>query len=607
LTAGAPFRRCTLAGAKWLLPFVLGAFLSLASFAVRAEEVDHIRYDLDVAGLNDGPAKDLFKETSILIRQKGNPPPAFAILQQWIQKDIRTLDKILRARAFYSGRVSYQVDRRVQPVRISLLVDSGRQYRITAVDLAFVGSEGGQPVPDREAFSDLLPEVGAPGAAPRILLAQQDILSRLPTMGYPLARLKDRKVVVRHADQSMEVRYIIDPGPYVSFGQTSYRGLESVKTGFLEKLRPWAEGDVYDSRKIAEFRDDLAASSLFASITAALGSPTDDGTAPVNVSLKEADHRSYGGGVSYASDDGFGANLFWEHRNLLGGAEKFRSEARVSEIEQGLATSLTVPAFLRSDQKLILDLELLREAPDAFESYSVNAGAAVERELSPHWSVTLGGSADYTNIRDAEGTRNFYLLGGLASVRRDSTEDLLDPRDGSRVFVTVRPYIGEQDGLLEFEIGEVAGSIYVPLDSEKRYVMAARAKFGTIQGSSLARLPGDKRFYAGGGQSVRGFGYQLAGDLDAEGDPVGGRSLVEVGAEMRLRVWDNIGIVPFVEGGRAFEGRTPRPDKELFWGAGVGLRYYTSFAPLRLDIGFPLNPRETDDSFQIYISLGQSF
>jgi len=199
------------------------------------------------------------------------------------------------------------------------------------------------------------------------------------------------------------------------------------------------------------------------------------------------------------------------------------------------------------------------------------------------------------------------LVGGLASVRRDSTDDLLDPRRGSRAFVTVRPYIGEQNGLLEFVIGEFSGSLYVPLDDAQRYVIAGRAKLGSIFGAGLERLPADKRFYAGGGQSVRGFAYQLAGDLDDAGDPVGGRSLLEVGAELRVQVTERIGVVPFVEGGRAFDRRIPRFGRELFWGAGIGVRYYTDFAPVRLDVAFPLNPRDRDNGFQIYVSLGQSF
>lgn len=561
-------------------------------------------YDVSVTGLNDGTARDLFKETSVLLRQKSDPPATFAILQQWIQKDIRTLGKILRARAYYAGRVSYQVDRRVDPLKVSLLVETGPQYKIAEVTLDLVGADTGL---DKGELLPLLPGEGIAGTAARILVAEKDMLARLPRIGYPLARAGDRRVMVRHGDRSMTVVYSIDPGPRVSFGAVRYQGLTSVKPAFLDRLRPWAAGDIYDDRLMAEFRDELAATSLFSSVATTLAPPGPDGAAPVDVKLGEADHRTYGGGVNYASEDGFGANVFWEHRNFLNGGEKVRTEATVSEIEQGLETSIIIPAFLRRDQSLILDLDLRREAPDAFESYGANLGAVVERELNQTWSVAVGGSVDYTRVRDQLGTRDFYLLGGLASVRRDTSDDLLDPREGSRAFLSVRPYVGDQGGLLEFTIAEVAGSVYLPLDNERRYVVAARAKAGTIAGAALERLPADKRFYAGGGQSLRGFGYQKAGDLDVDGDPVGGRSLVEVGAELRIRISDQIGIVPFIEGGRAFAGRTPRFDRDLFWGAGLGIRYFTSFAPIRLDVGFPLNPRPEDDDFQVYVSLGQSF
>lgn len=584
-----------------------GVLLMLASTpAVFAADESRVRYGVDVVGLNDGTGRDLFKETSILLRRKDNPPAAFAILQQWIQADIRTLTKILRARGYYAGRVSYQLDRRVDPVRVSFLVDTGIRYSLASVKLELISDDGDEG-PDRASFDAVLPEQGEGAAAARILLAEKDILARLPNLGYPLAGRGEREVIVRHADQTVDVRYVIDTGPLVRFGTVEYRGLKSVEPRYLRRLTPWKEGDVYDDRLMAELRDHLAATNLFAAVTAKLEDPGTDGRAPVTVTVEEAKHRSYGGGVSYSSSDGFGATVFWEHRNFFGGGERLRTEVTGSEVEQGLAASLTIPAFLRRDQKLIVDAEALREAPDAYESYGVNTSAAVERVLSPHWSAAVGGSLEYENIRDAVGERNFYLLGGLVSVRRDSTDDLLDPRTGSRAFMTVRPYIGEQSGILEFVVSEIAGSVYVPLDDDRRYVIAGRAKLGSIYGAELARLPADKRFYAGGGQSVRGFAYQLAGDLDAEGDPVGGRSLVEVGAEFRVQVTRSVGVVPFIEGGRAFAGRLPSFSRELFWGAGVGLRYYTSFAPVRLDLGFPLNPRDGDDNFQIYVSLGQSF
>jgi translocation and assembly module TamA len=83
--------------------------------------------------------------------------------------------------------------------------------------------------------------------------------------------------------------------------------------------------------------------------------------------------------------------------------------------------------------------------------------------------------------------------------------------------------------------------------------------------------------------------------------------LVEVGAELRIRVGKRFGIVPFIEGGRAYRGMTPDFSKRFLWSAGLGVRYYTDFGPLRVDFAVPLNRRSVDGRFQFYISIGQAF
>jgi translocation and assembly module TamA len=120
-------------------------------------------------------------------------------------------------------------------------------------------------------------------------------------------------------------------------------------------------------------------------------------------------------------------------------------------------------------------------------------------------------------------------------------------------------------------------------------------------------VPADLRFYAGGGGSVRGFGFQLAGELDDDDNPLGGRSLVELSGEVRVRLTETIGAVAFVDAGSAFGSSVPDFNETLRIGAGPGLRYFSPLGPVRLDIGFPINARDTDDSFQLYISLGQAF
>ena len=84
--------------------------------------------------------------------------------------------------------------------------------------------------------------------------------------------------------------------------------------------------------------------------------------------------------------------------------------------------------------------------------------------------------------------------------------------------------------------------------------------------------------------------------------------LAEFGAEVRWRVWGDIGVVPFIEGGQVFESELPEIGNGLRWGAGLGLRYFTAVGPLRVDFAVPLQRRrDIDDAFQFYISLGQAF
>ncbi|WP_258548881.1 autotransporter assembly complex protein TamA [Thalassospira lucentensis] len=145
------------------------------------------------------------------------------------------------------------------------------------------------------------------------------------------------------------------------------------------------------------------------------------------------------------------------------------------------------------------------------------------------------------------------------------------------------------------------------IDDDGDYVMAARARTGTIIGEERGNLPSNKRFYSGGGGSIRGYEYQKVGPLADDGDPVGGRSVLEVGFEFRARITESFGIVPFIEGGNVYESNNP-DDISLLWATGLGFRYYTAVGPLRFDVAVPLDKRENvDDDYQFYISLGQAF
>ena len=136
-------------------------------------------------------------------------------------------------------------------------------------------------------------------------------------------------------------------------------------------------------------------------------------------------------------------------------------------------------------------------------------------------------------------------------------------------------------------------------------MLAGRIRIGSIAGASLEDIAPSRRFYSGGGGSVRGYGYQDLGPRDAKNDPIGGRSLAEFALEARIR-FGKFGVVPFFDGGRLSTQSMPRFDHFQF-GTGLGLRYYSTFGPIRIDVGTPLNRQKGDNPVAIQVSLGQAF
>ena len=137
-------------------------------------------------------------------------------------------------------------------------------------------------------------------------------------------------------------------------------------------------------------------------------------------------------------------------------------------------------------------------------------------------------------------------------------------------------------------------------------MLAARLKAGVLVGPELAEIPPNKLFFAGGGGSVRGYGFKSIGVDNGSGDITGGRYLLEGSLEGRAKVTDDIGVVAFVDGGYVAADVFPGIE-DLRLGAGIGARYFTPLGPLRLDLAVPLNKKSGDPDYAIYIGIGQSF
>jgi translocation and assembly module TamA len=403
----------------------------------------------------------------------------------------------------------------------------------------------------------------------------------------------------------MDVTYTVDAGPLAAFGALTVSGTTGLDPEYVRRRVAWIEGNPYDVRFVERTRKDLVASNLFATVRVEPATQVDDsGHIPMKIDVAERPPRSIGVGLNYDTSLGISGRAYWEHRNLFGGAERLRTTAETGEKRQALQGDFRKPDVTATNRDFVATALAENEELDAYNRRRVLFFSGFEQRFSDVYTGGAGAQIERTHIEESDGTFDYTLFGVPLFLRRDVTDNLLDPTEGSRQSIATTPYTGTG---LTFLSSRLQASAYRALDDKRDYVLAGYAAIGTILGESRDALPKDKRLYAGGGGSIRGYGYQKAGPLDSAGNPIGGRSSLELGMELRVKVTETIGIVPFLEAGNVYDSVVPKPGDGLRYGTGLGVRYYTPIGPVRFDVGVPLNKRPQDDSFQIYVSIGQAF
>jgi translocation and assembly module TamA len=249
-----------------------------------------------------------------------------------------------------------------------------------------------------------------------------------------------------------------------------------------------------------------------------------------------------------------------------------------------------------------------REEDDAFDALTGTLTLGIQRRVSPRWVVGAGGLLEVSLISDDGTDATAYLTGVPLFAEYDGSDDLLNPTEGARFRLDLTPYAGTfDDEFAGFLVADATGSAYYDITGAKRYILAGRARLGSILTEEVEKVPQPRRLYSGGGGSVRGFAQRYIGPLDAQNDPEGGLSAAELGVELRAQFYGDLGGVVFVEAGSVSQESWPDFNEGVQVAAGLGFRYFSPAGPIRVDVALPLNGRDADDAFQFYFSIGQAF
>jgi translocation and assembly module TamA len=440
---------------------------------------------------------------------------------------------------------------------------------------------------------------------------------------------------------------VIDPGKKVRFHTTEIKAFPGIKTGFIRDCLLWEEGEIFDAQKLMHTADDFRNSQIFSTVKI---EPMPDkmiaDKIPILVELSEDKKHSVNCSLLYSGMMSMNferrsstqkklksiiARISWARLNAFGSGEKLNvvvegSPLRSQRADYCFETSISQPnVFLKNNAAKYI-FARRQELTNAYFkksnklslmfTYPINyyltcsTGLAAEKIY-----VTADDELNELRIPSPEPNKNYedFLL--PVEIAYDKRNNFLDPTSGYRIGVKFS-YIHLRKAVAHsLQMLNLCYSNNFPFDDSKQTIFALNIEWRTIVGGNkIQDIPLDKRIYAGGMGSVRGYGNQLATEIiTGQNTPMGGKSSIEFNAEIRRKITTDFGGVVFLDGAKIFRNDPENPDfplekKRWFFSVGFGIRYFTEIGPVRLDFAFPIRRRKGIDSkMQFIINLGQAF
>jgi translocation and assembly module TamA len=583
-------------------------------------------YTVSVVVNATGELESVVRNASALVADEAEPASGAAGLLAKARGDYRRIVAALYQEGHYGGVVSIRIGANEvtslppdvdlpDPVPVTIVVDPGPLFNFNRVDIVNQAPPTSDPFDQVDSPAGQGFGVGEVARSSVIVQAEGLALEAWRQQGYAKAEIASRDVVADHATNLVDVTITVNPGQKAAFGDVTVRGTERMDPEFVRRQTGLTPGEEFDPNEVERAQKRLDRLEVFrAARLEAAESIGLDGLLPYDLIVQELPGARFGVGATYSTIDGLGVEAFHLWRNLFGQAERLRLDARIAGIGFPVATeefdyffggTFTKPGIFTPDTDLVATISAERTVYPTYTEISALGRIGLTHLFSDQITLEGGAQFERSEFEDVFGTRDFALAGLYGAATLDFRDDTVDPTSGWYLRADIEPFY-------EFNYGNAAGRVtvegrtYFGFGEDDPFVLAGRVKAGAVLGAELNEIPPDRLFFAGGGGSVRGYGFRSIGVDDGFGNIIGGRYLLEGSLEARAKVTESIGVVGFLDGGYVAGDEFPGIE-DLRLGAGVGLRYYTGLGPLRLDVAVPLNKGEGDPDYAIYVGIGQAF
>lgn len=530
--------------------------------------------------------------------------------------DLERLTRFYRAQGDYDARVSYSLDVQEidQLVTACVTIEEGEPVQVTQV--TFAVSDNPDLTPTLEALRPSLPLTEGSVFSEE---GYQETETKIKEffLEQHRGRVKvERKATIILDQHTAQVRYVVEAGPLTVFGETQVEGTVQVAPEIVSREFIYKPGEPFSATAIAESRKNLLKLDLFSSVRFLEEESAADPTIiPMRVRVDEKLFHEWQAGIGYGTEDQLRGQVRWQHHNWFGDGRRLDVQVKASSRIRDIEVSFLQPhAFGRQNRFSLTFRPQQLDEP----SYLLN-GTRLQPRFQRDFTPTLSGFVAYRLEYDQlshvspstiHALREFQRKGALAGFSvglvRNTADDPLNPTRGAVVAFSaeqVGGVLGGDFNFLKFQ-GEAKGYHLIA----PRTVLAARFKlsFADPFGDSN-EVPLFERFYAGGVNSVRGYGRYRLGPLSAADDPVGGRSLIEGSLEVRRQFLEKIGGTLFLDFGQVSLHSFDVPVGDLKYSVGFGVLYTTPVGPVLLALGFPFDPPHGDQPWQVHFSIGQFF
>ena len=533
--------------------------------------------------------------------------------EEVLKDDMIRIRRLYANNGYYDAKATYKLKYNKDGTRVEIEINivEGEPVRLTELLVDFKGDLSEKI---RKEIFKAIPLKADTIFSPRGYEQTKGVMTEiLADNGYPKAQI-DGEALVNRREKWARAEFTVDPGLIYTFGTISVSGNDTVKSYIVEREREFKKGEIYSLNKVNETQANIFQLGLFRSVVIDPVFNDENQTADIAIVVKERKHGSVKIGGGFGTEDKLRGQVIWTQRNFFGGGRRLEVAGKFSFITQRVETSLIQPFVAGKNSELSGTLNFQRDDVPSFKGRSFLSSVRLEKSFKDYYSVFGSLNLQFSKIEDSatrtpqeRSEENVFLTFINMGFERDTTDNILNPTRGT----VVSTGLESSFRALASDVNYLKGTIELR-GYKKLYnvVFAKKITTGVIQpfgGTGTFDVPIFKRFFAGGSTSMRGFPFQKLGPLDDNNDPLGGNTLLVGSFEVRYPLYGDFGGVTFFDYGNVYSREWDYNLGDLKYAPGVGLRYDTIIGPIRLDVGYALNPEPGIRRVQFFISIGQAF